>query len=167
MNESEYSLLLETAWRRPLTNEEKARVQSYLLVHPEAQPDWDAETLLNTALFTLRDAPLSSNFTARVLQSVSLQEMQEARRGKGWARNIRLWLPRFAVAGLVVGLGGLAFEQHHLGQLRAKADQLRIVSQVAATVPDVRMWQDFDTIASLDEVSPSRDQILWTALTAD
>ena len=167
MNESEYIILRETAWRRPLNAEEKVRLQSYLLVHPDAQPDWEAESLLNQALVNLPDAPLSSNFTARVLQAVALEDLRAARSSRGWLTNVRLWLPRFAVAGLVLGLGGLGYERYHLHQLHERADSLKIVTQLATTVPDVRMWQDFDAIASLDQVAPSRDQVLWNALTTD
>src|ERR1041385_6395369 len=100
MTDSEYMSLREAAWRRPLTPDEKARLQSYLLVHAEAQHDWDQETALNQVLLTLLDAPLSSNFTARVVQAVDLDELQAARqRSAGWLVRLRQWLPRFAVAG--------------------------------------------------------------------
>src|SRR5713101_8163897 len=40
MTDSEYMSLREAAWRRPLTSDEKARLQSYLIIHAAAQHDW-------------------------------------------------------------------------------------------------------------------------------
>jgi anti-sigma factor RsiW len=168
MNESEYMNLRETAWRRPLTAEEKARLQSYLVVHPEAQFEWESDAGLNMALANLTDAPLSSNFTARVLQAIELEELRQSRRSSGWFRNIRLWLPRFAVAGLVVGLGGLGYQQIHLHHIQEQAKSVELVTKVAVALPDMAMWEDFDAIARLGQTQPSsQDQLLWEALASE
>jgi hypothetical protein len=167
MNESEYLSLREIAWRRPLNADEKARLQSYLVVHPEAQPDWESELVLNQALLSLRGPSVSSNFTARVLHALELEELKERRESPSWLPNIRLWLPRFAVAGLVLGLGGLGYQKYHLNQMQQRAESVKIMTQLATTLPDVQMWKDFDAIAGLDQAGPSQDQILWAALTAE
>ena len=166
MNESEYSFLREAAWRRPLTPDEKTRLQSYLVLHPEAQPDWESEALLSQVLLRLQAPAVSSNFTARVLQTLELEELTE-RHSRRWLPNFRLWLPRFAVAGLVLGLGGLGYQRYHLRQIQQRADSVKIVTQLATTLPDVQMWKDFDAIAGLDQSTPLQDQILWTALTSE
>jgi hypothetical protein len=77
-------------------------------------------------------------------------------------------LPRFALAALVVGLGGLGFQQHQLYALREKAASVEIISKMASTLPDVQMWEDFDAIAKLGQtaVPSSQDEILWAALGA-
>src|SRR5882762_3250969 len=166
MSESEYINLCEIAWRRPLTAEEKAGLESYLLVHPEAQTDWEEEMLLKQLVLTLPDVPVSSNFTARVLQTVELEELQARRtlESAPWFRRIRLWLPRLAVAGLVIGLGGLSYQQYHLHSLREKAGAVKMVTGIASTLPDMQMWQDFDAIAKLSQPTASQDEILWKAL---
>jgi|SRR4051794_17462019 len=169
MNDSEYISLRETAWRRPLNADEKARLQSYLLVHPEAQPDWESEGLLSQVLLNLHTPDVSSNFTARVLQTIQLDELKQQRSRK-WLPKVRSWLPRFAVAGLVLGLGGLGYQRHHLHQIQEiqeGANSVKFVTQLAATLPDVQMWKDFDAIAGLDQANPLQDQILWTALTSE
>jgi hypothetical protein len=169
MNESDYMNLREAAWRRPLTAEEKAQLQSYLVIHPESQLEWESDTALNLALANLPNAPLSSNFTARVLQAIDLEELHAHRARHGWIQRIRLWLPRMAVAGLVVGLGGLGYQQVRLHQLRDdQAKSLALVTKVAVALPDMSMWQDFDAIARLGQTQPSaNDQILWAALSAE
>lgn len=162
MTDPEYMRLREAAWRRPLTSDEKARLQGYLLVHAEAQQDWEQESALNQVLLKLPDAPLSSNFTARVLQAVELDELEIARQpSTGWLNRIRQWLPRFAVAALVLGLGGLGYEQFHLHSLNEKAHSVKLVTD---TLPDLQMWQDFDAIVKLTQATASDDRTLWDAL---
>jgi anti-sigma factor RsiW len=169
MNESDYMNLREAAWRRPLTAEEKAQLQSYLVIHPESQLEWEGDTALNLALSNLPNAPLSSNFTARVLQAIELEELRAHRRAPSWMHRMRLWLPRMAVASLVVGLGGLGYQQMRLHQIRdEQVKSLKLVSKVAVALPDMSMWQDFDAIARLEQTQPSaNDQILWAALSAE
>src|SRR3954463_15542185 len=135
MTDSEYMSLREAAWRRPLTADEKATLQSYLLVHAEAQQDWDQEMALNQVLLNLPDIPLSSNFTARVLQAVELDELQahQAGQSNAWLIRVRRWLPRFAVAGLVVGLGGLGYQRYYLHTLNERAGSVQLVTQIART----------------------------------
>jgi hypothetical protein len=166
MNDTEYNSLRETAWRRPLNANEKARLQSYLLVHPEAQLDWDSEGLLSQVLLNLHAPAVSSNFTARVLQTIQLDEINQ-QRSRRWLPKMRSWLPRFAVAGLVLGIGGLGYQRYHLHQIQEGANSVRFVTQLATTLPDVQMWKDFDAIAGLDQATPLQDQILWTALTSE
>jgi len=167
MTESDYLNLRELASRRPLTREERAGLDSYLLIHPEAQQDWEEEMALNQALLTLPNCPISSNFTARVLQAVELDELQKDRLRErtprlGWLRRL---LPRVAVAALVLGLGGLGYQRVRLHELEQRAETVQMVTKVASTLPDVQMWQDFDAIARLAQpVSPAQDEILWAAL---
>lgn len=168
MTESEYLDLRELAWRRELTEDEKSSLQAYLLIHPEVQQDWDQEILLNQALAAIPNSPLSSNFTAQVLEAVYLEERQH-RSGTAmpWLARLRLWLPRVAVATLVVGLGGLGYQQHRLHSLQEKVKSVGMVTDLATALPSVQMWQDFDAIANLAQPqphTPSQDEILWAAL---
>src|SRR5438874_9233745 len=100
-----YEKLLAISWRRKLTETEAAELQAWLVAHPELQGEWQEEAHLNDLLEALPDAPMASNFTARVLAEVERQERSEARdRGKSrrfW--NWRFpWLPRAAFAAVVL-----------------------------------------------------------------
>jgi hypothetical protein len=170
MNESEYLELREIAWRRPLTADERSSLQGYLLVHPDAHIEWEEDAALNQLLANVPDAPLSSNFTARVLQAIDLEELREERkqRAESWLSRLRSWLPRFAVAGLVAGLGGLGYQQYQIHSQEQKAKYLdTLVAGVASSFPDTKIWEDFDAIAKLQPavVSASDDRMLWAALT--
>ena len=54
----------ELAWRRRLT---EAELAEWRAAHPESAPDAETEAALSDALAALPDAPVPSNFTARVI----------------------------------------------------------------------------------------------------
>ena len=167
MNESEYMKLREQAWRRPLTPDERSRLQDYFLVHSEAQADWEEDAALTQLLTRMPNAPLSSNFTAQVVQAIQLEQRRQQRKGAPGLWRLRSWLPRLAVAGLVVGLGAFGlhgYRQHDLAQQRTKYLDM-LVTSAASTFPNPKIWEDFDTIVNLGPaVSPIRDDMLWAAL---
>ena len=112
----------EILWRRPLTAAEQAELQKWLHTHPEAQQEFETDTILSGSLANLPEAPVPSNFTTRVLQAVAAEAHSKAR---GRATNLpwwQLWLPRFAAIGLVVAvcLGGWRYhvqQQDRWGEL--------------------------------------------------
>src|SRR6185436_14507392 len=99
-----YKRLRELSWRRPLTESEQAELRAWLAAHPEAEDDWETEKHLSAMLHKLPDAPVPSNFTARVRQAVE-QETAAAGRRPGfpsrWAGRWRVFLPRTAAAVVV------------------------------------------------------------------
>ena len=159
MNESEFNELLELSWRRPLNSVEEARLQRYLSEHPEAQRLWDSEATLSQFLADLPAAPLSSNFTARVLQALDLDLAQAARqRSRSWWRGS--W-PRLAWATSFLALSFLAyvqFDKHNEKEL-----QRDIATLTTAMPAEPRVLQDFETIRRLGQ-APVVDETLWVAL---
>ena len=119
--------LRELAWRRKLTDAEKAGLRT----QPEAQADLELESRLSQALARVPDAPVPSNFTARVLQAVEREEARGART-RGWSWYWRVLIPRAAVAVAVVGFAGLAY-QHH--QFDKRAQLARDVALLAKAQP--------------------------------
>src|SRR5437667_387003 len=109
--------LIETSWRRKLTEAEMGELEAWLAAHPEALAKWQSEAALNEALESLKDAPVASNFTARVLAQVQREAAAEARSGsegklsifRGWRLK---WLPRVALPVAVLGLGLFTYYQH-------------------------------------------------------
>ncbi len=108
MNDPLYQKLLEASWQRPLTPEEEAELQPYLAAHPEAQAEWDEDILLTQQLRQLPAAPLSSNFTALVLQAVKAEAGRPRRDATsfGWLAWVRQYLPRAASVGAPISAPG-------------------------------------------------------------
>jgi len=141
--------LREISWRRKLTPAEEAELRAWLAKHPEAEGVWQAEAKLNEILSGLPDAPVSTNFTARVLDAVGRVEAAEAqRRETRW--SWRSFLPKAAVATVVVTASLLGYRGH---QIRQRAEMGRSVTAVTgvASAPGPDILADFDAIAQMPQ----------------
>ena len=166
--------LREAAWRRSqLTPAEEQELQRWLSAHPEAQTEMETEAGLTDALERLPDAPVASNFTARVLQAVesdALRELQgrQRRARSGW----RAWWPRAAVAmAAVVAAAGLWFTQHQqkVHQEQARREQARSIAVIAGvpSLPAPEVLQDFEAIRALKTTPVLRSDPRKTTAAAD
>ncbi|MGH7975120.1 MAG: hypothetical protein ACREC8_00505, partial [Limisphaerales bacterium] len=98
---------------------------------------------LQKMLSRLPDAPVPSNFTARVMQTIELEEMKNSR-SRSW--NWRSFLPRVAFAMLAIGFAGLALHRHELDARRdALAKNVALVA-AAQPLPSVDALKNFDAI---------------------
>ena len=162
-NGAHYNQLRESSWRRTLTEAEQAELRAHLAAHPEAQADWEAEAGLNELLSRLPDAPVSSNFTARVLQSV---EREAAARGRpplaGWAWGWRglSWMPKAAAAMLVVGLSLLAYQRHQVVTRVRVAESLVAVADVRSLPTNPEILKDFEAIRRLSQTTRADEELL-------
>jgi anti-sigma factor RsiW len=163
MNDPVYNQLRDLSWRRELTPAEHARLQAWLAAHPEAKEDWEAEASLNHLLQELPQAPpVSSNFTALVLQAVERDSAATAcARQSCWRVWWQSWWPRTAVATTVLALGIGVFlhqrqvEQDRFAMARSVTDVYPVVE---ASNPDV--MENFDAIAWLGDLQPKGDSEL-------
>lgn len=158
MNEAEFEKLKEASWRRKLTAQEEAALNSFLAAHFDERIQWEQESALNQTLAKLPDAPVSTNFTARVLQEIERDSTSVLPRQHGIFHWLKFnWIPRFAAVTLLVGGGFVSLQQYHRTQI---ARDVATVSS-AATVPP--QWlQDFDAINRLSQ--PPIDNELLAAL---
>ena len=116
---------------------------------------------LRELLSRLSDAPVSSNFTARVLQAVELEELRAART-RGWRWNWHALLPRAAVAAVVVVAAGFAFHQHEIYNQRFElAKNVVLVAQ--ASPPSVDALQNFDAIQRMGRPAHADEGLLALA----
>jgi anti-sigma factor RsiW len=163
-NDPIYNQLRELSWRRTLSAAEEAELRMWLVTHPEAQADWEAETGLNAALGRLPDMPVPSNFTARVLQAVEREAAAELRRSRGnWLTWLRLrWLPKAAFAAIVVGAGLLSYHQVQAAHRKKLVESVAAVSAVAS-LPSLDILKDFDAIQASNP-TPAPDEQLLTVL---
>ncbi len=163
-NDPLYKELRELSWRRKLTASEEGELRAWLAAHPEAQADWEIDAGLNDALGRLPDAPLASNFTARVLQAVERDAAAESRRQKVTWRLAGLlrWLPKAAVAAVVLGAGLLSYHQVLHARRMKLAESVAVVSNVSS-LPGPDVLRDFDAIRALNPTRTA-DEALLAAL---
>jgi hypothetical protein len=115
---------------------------------------------LRRLLAHLPDAPLSSNFTARVMQAVEREETRSPRRYFFPSGTWRALLPRAAVAAVVLGLAGFAFQRHELSSRRiALAQSVAIVAQ-APKPPSVEALKNFDAIRRMSHPAHADTELL-------
>jgi hypothetical protein len=125
------------------------------LAHSEARADWEIESTLNETLDHLPEAPpVSSNFTALVLQAVESQVNIRSHTDTRW--SLRRCLPRFAVAALTLTLALAGWHRHEISERTAMArDVAQLGAALAASAPE--LTQNFESIRRLDDSSPKAD----------
>lgn len=156
----------EAGLRGKNTPGDRARLEAWLREHPELQEACEADQALNTLLCRLPDAPVSNNFTARVMAAVALENARRARVGQGaaaWGSLLRRFLPRIAVAGLVLGVAGISYMEYRGQQRQALARAVAEVGAAASVLP-VDTLKDFEAIYRLGKVPVEVDEQLYTAL---
>ena len=153
MNQSEYNQLKEKSWRGKLSATEQAELLTWLAEHPELADDWQLEANLTQAIRRLPDAPVPSNFTARVLGSVEREAAAQSRpRVPVWKWFLHSLVPRTAVAGVVLGVALFTYHEHTAGARRKQQAELVQSVKVVAGVPSLpspEILQDFDTIRKM------------------
>jgi len=157
-NDGPFTKLRELSWRRKLTETEQADLHAQLAADAGARDDWAMESALNTALDRLPDAPVPSNFTARVMQAV---EREAARpRAGSWSWNWQVLVPRIAVAVMVVGFAGLVYQRHESAKRTELARDITLLAK-AQPLPGVEALKNFDAIQRMSQTStPADDELL-------
>lgn len=165
MNESEYQSLIEISWRRPLTVDEQARLDSWLATRLEAQADAEDELALSQMLGQLPNAPVASNFTAQVMQAVA-REQAAMDRQPTFMETVKRWFrvpaPKLAWALGLVALGWFGVHQHQANVREDMAKGMAVMANVAS-LSDPSALQDFEAIRRL---GTSEDDELFAVLTA-
>src|SRR5580658_5187607 len=114
MQDEYYRKIKETGWRRALNRDEEAALQKFLASHPEIREAWGEEAALNGLLQRLPAPPVSSNFTARVLQAVQTAPVRHTWRDwfapAQWLPEGRVW--RVAMCAMVMGVGLFSFHEY-------------------------------------------------------
>ena len=154
--------LREISWQRPLTQTEAAELAALLGAHSEARLEWESEQQLNVALRHLPDTPVPSNFTARVLQGIEGETSTRKAAGRPiWKWSWR-WLPRAAIAAIVLGAGLLLFEQQRAADRRLLSQSVAVFPAMKS-MPAMEVLQDYDIIRRLGR-APAPDEELLALL---
>jgi len=162
-DDATYQRLRETGWRRKLAETEAAALRAWLAAHPEARQDWETEAQLNRVLEELKDVPVASNFTARVLSRLGGMEREAAgttHRAPAWRLWRMLgWVPKAALVALLVGVGLFA-HHHHKAVTRLELAQSVAVLADVKTLPSPEALADFETVRRLGQTPPADEELL-------
>ena len=149
-----YERLREIGWRRPLSEAEQAELHAWQAAHPEHLVDAEANAALTQTLAKLPDAPMPSNFTARVLQAIEREEQTTEHAFR--KASIHWWrgfLPRLAAVLVVVGISGVSYWRYQTVKQEELVDAARNLVTVAGTSPlsDPAVLEDFEVIRRMSQ----------------
>lgn len=161
MKQPEFENLLQTARERDLTDAELAKLERWLAANPDEQAEWEA---LDRLLVALPDAPVASNFTARVLDEVRRAEVPGPALGQAWWR--KLLAPQFspiqiasaAALAMVVVVGYQSYLNRNRAEMAASLHTVATIAEMAHG-----LLSDFEAIEAIDQADPI-DEELWAAL---
>ncbi len=156
---------LETLWRRELTVDERGRLEQHFAGDEGQRLFFEEEEALSRLLTGVADAPLSSNFTARVVAAARLEKRRSGRvdddlglaallgRWRGYFH--RSWTTPTMAAGLILVISITAFYQAKSYRRQQLAQTLATVTKATA-MPEIEVLQDFDAIRHLGRVQMSQ-----------
>ena len=178
MNRSEKLELIQEALQGRLTAAQQRALEELLATDSEFRTEFEEERTLDSVLEALPPAPISSNFTARVMRE-ALKESDRAE-PRGWWRF--RWRPALATAMVAVVLGGFIYQQQRQAAREELAQTLSTFTDVTSTLaaaagpqveaiapepfplepplPPVVMLQDFQAIQHLVLMPAEQEQDL-------
>jgi hypothetical protein len=125
------------------------------------EPLQDPQGQVRGLLSRLPDVPVASNFTARVMQAVELEEIRQSRwRVFGW--GWRAWVPRASVASVLIVFAVFTVQQHnlYLEQVAIAKNAALVASQ---PVPSLDALKNFDAIQRMSQPARADDDLLALA----
>ncbi|HEY2328932.1 MAG TPA: hypothetical protein VGI63_03870, partial [Verrucomicrobiae bacterium] len=140
--ENKPSNLREPLWRRKLSDAERAGLR--------AQPELELEARLTDALGKIPDASVPSNFTARVLDAIELEESRTTR-SQSWTWNWHWLLPRAAVAASVLVFAGVGIQRYEIHSQRAQLARNVALVAVAQSLPSTDALENLDAIQRMGQ----------------
>jgi hypothetical protein len=125
------------------------------------EPLQNAQRQLRELLSRLPDAPVASNFTARVLQAI---EAEERRRGR-WPMldwSWRIFFPRVTATAAAAGIVAIVLYQHDISaqHQRFGHDVYVVASQPN---PGLEALKNFDAIQRMGQTARPDDELLALA----
>jgi len=150
--------LFRLSMQPELSPVEESKLEAWLAAQPDARAAWEQDRALGRALQSLPDAPVSSNFTARVMQELDLEAARAGRKTRGW----RLLWRRLGWATAAVALTLFGAHQFRNTQRTQLASDAALVSKDIAHLPDA--FRDFDLVDSLRAITPASDDGILIAL---
>lgn len=140
----------ESLWRRKLSEAERAALRD--------RPELELEARLTDALAKIPEASVPSNFTARVMDAIELEEKRPVR--PGWHWRWRSLLPRLAVATAVLAVAGIGIQRYESHSQQAKLVQSVVSVAVAQPPPSMDVLENLDAIQRMSQPSHADGELL-------
>jgi hypothetical protein len=134
------------------------RTCRFLILKMNNEPLHDMRGLISR----LPDVPVASNFTARVLHAVELEELGQSR-WRFFHGQWRFFLPRAAAAATVVGFAAVMFQQHELSAQRQELAEHAAFVAESQPMPSVDALKNFDPIQRMSQTARPDDELLSLA----
>ena len=165
MHPPDLNKLADAIRQDKLTPDQEAQLQRYLVTHPDERGEWEEELALNQLLGRIPDAPVSSNFTSRVLQSIRQSAPPDRVTAPALWRNllVRGWQAKVAAGLALVCVGVFTYHEQELATQRDLARHLAKIAKETPT-PPLELLQNFDAIERLNQVPVTVDRELVAAL---
>jgi len=158
MNEEKNQTWQQIVWRRRRSPEEDKNLQDLRRADPSLDLEIAQDERLTGLISSIRNVPVSSNFTARV--------MHEARRSAtplvvrtGWSDLHRRWIARLSFAALALFLGIFSFQQYQSTRRHELARNIAAISEAAA-LPPIEWLQDFEIIRNMGNPPVIDDELI-------
>jgi len=147
----------ETSWRRALTASEESDLQARLAAHPEEKADMELDNALTKCLAILPDAPIASNFTARVLQEIERQPAPT--RFWQWKWSWLSLVPKAAILLVAFSVGFFISREQANAHRLELAQSVATVSKVAS-LPSPEILENFEVIRRLNFNPPPDEELI-------
>lgn len=126
------------------------------------EPPPDVQGQVRGLLSRLPEVPVASNFTARVMKAVELEEMRHSRwRVFGW--NWRVFFPRATVTAAVVGFAVFTFHQHEVSSQRLALAKNAVLVAESQPMPNMDALKNFDAIQRMSQPARPDNELLALA----
>jgi hypothetical protein len=152
MQEFTHDDLRDRGMQRDLNPAEQAHLQKVLTQNPDLTRGWEEDQQLNHLIRHLPNRPISSNFTQLVLQAVTRSEVHAAVLSPlpWWTQFWHAaWIRPAAIAGLLICLGSLGYQQHQSRVRWEIARSLVTVSELSK-IAQPEVVKNFDVIDRLN-----------------
>ena len=126
------------------------------------EPFQDVQKQVRGLLSRLPDKPVASNFTARVIQAI---ELEDKRRSRPWVFGWywHAFLPRAAVFTVLLGFAAFTFRQHEVYVQQVALAKSVAQEAGAQPLPSVDALKNFDAIQRMSQAAPPDNDLLALA----
>lgn len=157
MNELDRSDLLKLAVQRPLSSNELTRLRSLYGTEPDGMEAMELDLRVTQSISQLPNVPVSSNFTAQVLQRVERVEGgRRVKAGSGFWGVLMRWVRPITVGSALAFVGVVGYLQYRTSARVEFAESVATLS-TAAAVPPLELLQNFEAINQLSQVPRDED----------